>query len=57
MASGNSNKKNQRKYVKYEREHSNSLWHIGWAEYNKNEKSIIVDSASRFIVCPGAYGE
>ena len=28
MGNESNNKKNQRKYVKYEREHSNSLWHI-----------------------------
>ena len=30
MVYENHNKKNQKKYVKYEREHSNSLWHIEW---------------------------
>ena len=30
MVDENHNKKKQRKYVKYEREHSNTLWHILW---------------------------
>ncbi len=51
MVDVNNNKKKQRKYIKYEREYSNSLWHIDWTEYNKKEKLIIIeDNASRFIV-------
>lgn len=58
MVNEDLNKKNQRKYVKYEREYSNSLWHIDWSEYNKKEKLIIIeDDASRFIVGFGVYEE
>ena len=58
MVNEDKNKKKQRKYVKYEREYSNSLWHIDWSEYNKKEKLIIIeDDASRFIVGFGVYSE
>jgi hypothetical protein len=58
MVDQSMNKKKQRKYVKYERKHSNTLWHIDWTEYNKNEKLIIIeDDASRFIVGFGVYTE
>lgn len=50
MANHNANRQNQKKYVKYERGHSNSLWHICWSEYNKNEKLLIIKGdSSRFI--------
>ncbi|SMD30793.1 DDE-type integrase/transposase/recombinase [Picrophilus oshimae] len=58
MVNEDLNKKDQRKYVKYEREYSNSLWHIDWTDYNKKEKLIIIeDDASRFIVGLGVYEE
>ena len=51
MVDENHNKKKQRKYVKYEREHSNTLWHIDWSKYSDDEKLLIIeDDASRFIV-------
>ena len=58
MVDNSSNKKNQRKYLKYEREHSNSLWHMDWTKYSDSEKLIIIeDDASRFIVGMGIYNE
>ncbi len=58
MVNEDINKKNQRKYIKYERKHSNSLWHMDWTKYNDNEKLIIIeDDASRFIVGFGVYNE
>ena len=44
------NKKRQRKWVRWEREHSNSLWHMDWFEYEGKNVIIIEDDASRFIV-------
>jgi hypothetical protein len=35
MAMDEYNKKKQRKWVRYERKHSNSLWHMDWFEYEK----------------------
>ena len=41
MVNEDINKKNQRKYLKYEREHSNSLWHMAYEEKVKlNNKKI-----------------
>ena len=52
------NKKKQTKYVKYERKHSNALWHIDWSKYNDREKLIIIeDDASRFIAGLEVYSE
>ena len=51
MVDNSSNKKKQRKYIKYERKHSNLLWHIDRNKYNDSEKLIIIEGgASRFIV-------
>ena len=58
MVNEDINKKNQRKYLKYERKHSNSLWHMDWTKYSDSEKLIIIeDDASRFIVGMGIYSE
>jgi putative transposase len=35
MAMDEYNKKKQRKWVRYERKHSNSLWHMDWFEYEE----------------------
>lgn len=47
-------KKNRRKWVRYERHHSNSLWHTDWFEFKGKQGIIFIDDASRFIT---AYGE
>ena len=47
-------KKNRRKWVRYERKHSNSLWHTDWFEYRGKQGIIFIDDASRFIP---SYGE
>ena len=58
MVDQSMNRKKQRKYAKYEREHSNTLWHIDWSRYSDEEKLIIIeDDASRFIVGFGVYTE
>ena len=44
------NKKKQRKWVRWEREHSNSLWHMDWFGYEGENVIIIEDDASRFII-------
>ena len=43
-------KKNRRKWVRYERKHSNSLWHGDWFELRGQNALLIIDDASRFIV-------
>ncbi|MEK6890832.1 MAG: IS481 family transposase, partial [Nanoarchaeota archaeon] len=40
LAKQEQRKKNRRKWVRYERKHSNSLWHTDWFEY-KGKQCII----------------
>lgn len=47
-------KKNRRKWVRYERRHSNSLWHTDWFEYRNRQYILYEDDASRLIT---GYGE
>lgn len=55
MAMEDLNKKKQRKWVRYERKHSNSLWHMDWSEYGEEQLLVIEDDASRFIVGFGSF--
>ncbi|AKA49290.1 hypothetical protein IX51_09445 [uncultured archaeon] len=55
MAMEDPNKKKQRKWVRYERKHSNSLWHMDWAEYREEQLLVIEDDASRYIVGFGSF--
>ena len=48
-------KKNRRKWVRYERKHSNSLWHTDWFEYKGAQCIIYIDDASRFILSHGKF--
>src|SRR3989344_6284836 len=48
-------KKNRRKWVRYERKHSNSLWHTDWFEFRGKQCIIFIDDASRFITCHGEF--
>ncbi|MGC8687040.1 MAG: DDE-type integrase/transposase/recombinase [Thermoplasmata archaeon] len=41
---------NKKKQRKWEREHSNSLWHMDWFEFNEKNYIVIEDDASRFII-------
>ena len=57
----NMKKKKQRKWVRYEREHSMSLWQGDWKQVtiNGEVKQIIafMDDASRLITCYGVFDE
>ena len=55
MAMDQPNKKKQRKWVRFERKHSNSMWHMDWAEYNEEQILVIEDDASRFITGFGSF--
>ena len=55
MAMEEPNKKKQRKWVRYERRHSNSLWHMDWTEYGDEKILVIEDDASRFITGFGSF--
>ena len=54
LAKEEQGKKNRRKWVRYERKHSNSLWHTDWFEFKRKQCIIFIDDASRFIA---SYGE
>ena len=57
----NMKKKKQRKWVRYEREHSMEMWQGDWKLVNINgeEKWVIafMDDASRLITCYGVFDE
>lgn len=47
-------KSKRRKWIRYERRHSNSLWHADWLEYESRQIILYEDDASRLIT---GYGE
>ena len=50
-------KKQQRKWVRYEREHSNSMWHTDYKQLDDGRWFIAYqDDASRFITGYGVFG-
>jgi len=55
LAMNHPKKQKQRKYVRYERKHSNSLWHTDWFEYKADKMISYEDDASRFITGFGVF--
>jgi len=55
----NMKKRKQRKWVRYEREHSMSLWQGDWKEFVMNEERYwliaFMDDSSRLITCYGVF--
>jgi len=49
------NKSKRRKWIRYERKHSNSLWHIDYSGLNRKQLCAIIDDASRLIVGYGLF--
>jgi len=49
------NKSRKRKWIRYERKHSNSLWHIDWSMFQGKWLIAILDDASRLIVGYGLF--
>ena len=49
------NKSRRRKWIRYERKHSNSLWHIDYSELERKQLCAIIDDASRLIVGYGLF--
>jgi putative transposase len=47
-------KSKRRKWIRYERRHSNSLWHADWLDYEGRQMILYEDDASRLIT---GYGE
>ena len=52
------NKQHRRTWVRYERMHSMSLWHMDWKQLSTGEWFLaIMDDASRYIVAYGLFTE
>jgi len=48
-------KQRRRKWIRYERRYSNSLWHADWFEQHKDQIILFEDDASRFITGYGVF--
>ena len=56
MAANQKNKGKKKKWIRYERTHSNSLWHTDWKKLSDGRWLITyMDDASRFIVGYGIF--
>lgn len=55
LACSQPNKSKRRKWIRYERKRSNSLWHIDYSELNRKQLCAIIDDASRLIVGYGLF--
>lgn len=50
LAKDEPKKQKRKRWIRYERKHSNSLWHMDWFEVTGGNMTIIEDDASRYIV-------
>ena len=50
-------KQKRRKWIRFEREHSNSLWHIDYSEIDGKQVLGLLDDASRFAPACERYDE
>ncbi len=48
-------KQKRRKWVRFERRHSNTMWHVDWTEIKGKQVIIFEDDASRFITGYGVF--
>jgi putative transposase len=56
LAKNEPKKQKRRKWIRYQRKHSNSLWHTDWFETRDGEHILpLEDDASRFITGFGAF--
>jgi putative transposase len=55
LAKRSKDKSQRRKWVRYEKRHSNSMWHTDWTKLNGKWLIVIIDDASRFIVGWGLF--
>jgi len=56
IAEDQPSKQERRKWVRYERKHSNSMWHVDWSTLSDGKQLIIYeDDASRFITSYGVF--
>jgi len=56
LAQDEPRKQKRRKWVRYERRYSNSLWHADWFEHQQDQIILFQDDASRFITGYGVFG-
>lgn len=56
LAKDEPKKQRRRKWVRYERRFSNSLWHADWFEKQRDQVILFQDDASRFITGYGVFG-
>jgi len=57
LAIGQPAKQKRRKWIRFEREHSNSLWHIDYSEIGGKQVLGLLDDASRFVPACEEYDE
>jgi len=55
LAKNEKKKQAKRKWIRYERRHSNSLWHTDWFEYNGLQIIAFIDDASRLVTGVGVF--
>lgn len=55
LAENEPKKQQKRKWVRYERKHSNSAWHTDWYEWQNLQIIAFIDDASRFITGVGIF--
>jgi transposase InsO family protein len=56
LAKDEPKKQRRRKWIRYERRYSNSLWHADWFEKKQDQIILFQDDASRFITGYGVFG-
>jgi len=56
LANDEPRKQRRRKWIRYERRYSNSLWHADWFEKKQDQIILFQDDASRFITGYGVFG-
>ena len=57
MAVNQPAKQKRRKWIRFEREHSNSLWHIDYSEIDGKQVLGLLDDASRFVPACEEYDD
>ena len=55
LAKNEPRKQRRRKWIRYERRYSNSLWHADWFEEKQDQIIVFQDDASRFITGHGVF--
>jgi putative transposase len=55
LARDEPHKQKRRKWIRYQRRYSNSLWHADWFELKQDQVILFEDDASRFITGYGVF--